>query len=113
MAIPPISVPYWYLELVINRQFFGSDFANCKQLTANVESMDPEVMKYFKKIISSFSVGLLWLFAISTLGIYFQLGFADGGLHWYNWIFYIFSLVTLLLLLRFYYRLWRSKPQEL
>ena len=37
--------------------------------------MDPQVKKYFRNIISSFSFGMLWMLAMATLGIYFQLGF--------------------------------------
>lgn len=70
--------------------------------------MDPELKKYFKKILNSFIVGLLWLLAISTLGIYFELGFLNQGLHWYNMTFYIFFLASFLLLIRFYYRLWKD-----
>lgn len=75
--------------------------------------MDPEVKKYFKKIITSFSVGLLWLFASVTSGLYFQLGLIDRQLHWYNLFFYFLFLLSILLLLRFYYWLWKNNPQEL
>lgn len=75
--------------------------------------MDPEVKKYFRKIIASFSIGLLWLFASVTSGLYFQLGLVDEQLHWYNWFFYFLFVASFLLLLRFYYRLWKTKPQEL
>lgn len=70
--------------------------------------MDPEIKKYFKKILSSFCVGLLWLFTMATMGIYFQLGLVSGGLHWYNLLFYLCSLLTLLWLLSFYFKLWRN-----
>ena len=70
--------------------------------------MDPEVKKYFKKIINSFTIGLLWLFLIVTFGLYFQLGFIVGKLQWYNYIFYLFLVLSFLLLIRFYYRLWKE-----
>jgi hypothetical protein len=70
--------------------------------------MDPEVKKYFKKILNSFFVGLLWLLAISTLGIYLEMGFINGGLHWYNYVFYPFFLLSLFLLIRFYYKVWKD-----
>jgi hypothetical protein len=68
---------------------------------------DPEVTRYFKKIINSFSYGFLWLLAIATSGIYFQLAIVSGGIHWYNVAFYICMVLSLLILLRYYYRLWR------
>jgi hypothetical protein len=73
--------------------------------------MDPEVKKYFKKILNSFFIGLLWLFVIATTGLYFELGFATGKLHWYNWLFYFFFLFSFLLLIRYYYKLWKEDFQ--
>ncbi|MEI6947435.1 hypothetical protein V9K67_09605 [Paraflavisolibacter sp. H34] len=70
--------------------------------------MDPEVLKYFKKIVFSFSLGFFWLFSMATLGIYFQLGLPEGGLHWYNLLFYGCVVFSLLALLFYYVRLWRS-----
>ena len=70
--------------------------------------MDPEVKKYFQKIISSFSMGLLWMFTIITAGLYFKLALVDKSVQWYNWLFYAFFLASLVLLIRYYYRLWRT-----
>lgn len=71
--------------------------------------MDPEVMKYFRKIIKSFSIGLLWLFVVVTAGLYFGLGVIDYALHWYNLMFYLFFVASLFWLLRFYYRVWKIR----
>ena len=70
--------------------------------------MDPEVKKYFKKIINSFTMGLLWLFLIVTFGLYFQLGFIAGKFQWYNYMFYFFLVVSLIFLIWFYYKLWKE-----
>ena len=70
--------------------------------------MDPEVMKYFKKIMNSFVIGLLWMFVIATLGLYFQMAFVEGRLQWYNWLFYGFFLLSFILLIRIYYKIWRE-----
>ena len=76
--------------------------------------MDPAIKKYFKKIISSFSIGLLWLFSTSTAGIYYKLGFINEGLVWYNWLFYLIAAVSFCLLLFYYYKSWKDKDfQEL
>ena len=69
---------------------------------------DPEVAKYFKKIINSFSYGFLWLLTIVTSGIYFQLAIINGSIHWYNVVFYICLLLSLLVLLRYYYKIWKE-----
>ena len=68
--------------------------------------MDPEVRRYFKKISSSLSVGLLWLLGIATAGIFFHLGDISEGVRWYNLLFYGLSIVTLILLIRYLYNTW-------
>lgn len=69
--------------------------------------MDPEVKKYFLKIISSFCMGLLWMFSIVTAGLYFKLALVGKSWLWYNALFYILFFLSFLLLLRYYYRVWR------
>jgi hypothetical protein len=38
---------------------------------------DPEVTKFFKKIVSSFSFGMIWMLVMSTAGLYFRLALVD------------------------------------
>ena len=68
--------------------------------------MDPEVKRYFRKIINSFSYGLLWLMAMVTAGLFFKLGIIEDGVQWYHFLFYGLVLVTFVLLIRYLYRLW-------
>lgn len=70
--------------------------------------MDPEVKRYFRKIINSFSFGMMWLLGIATAGIFFELGDVGNGFEWYNIIFYFISLVTLFILLRYLYKVWNK-----
>jgi hypothetical protein len=72
------------------------------------QGFDPEVKKYFRKIISSFSVGFLWLFFNVIAGLYFGLGFRGEYPLIYTIIYYILAAGTLILLLLYYYRLWRK-----
>lgn len=69
--------------------------------------MDPEMKKLFGKIVKSFSFGALWMLTISTLGLFFGLGIINNGIHWYNILFYIILIVSLFMLLRYYYKAWR------
>jgi len=71
--------------------------------------MDPEVRKYFRKIINSFSACLFWLLSVVTAGLFFHLGFVDEGLKWYNLVFYFLFLLTFAALLRYLYRLWGKR----
>ncbi len=69
--------------------------------------MDPEVKLYFRKIISSFSVGLLWMLIIAIGAFYFELALIDVRARWYNYLFYAVFIMSLALLIRFYYKMWK------
>jgi len=72
------------------------------------QGFDPEIKKYFRKIISSFSLGFLWMFANVIAGLYFGLALRSERPFIYSIIFYILSVGTLVLLLLYYYKLWRK-----
>jgi hypothetical protein len=73
--------------------------------------MDPEVKRYFRKIINSFSMGLLWLLSIATAGLFFKLGIIYHKFLWYHAVFYILLAVSFILLIMYYYKLWNKKPE--
>jgi hypothetical protein len=68
--------------------------------------MDPEVAKYFKKILNSLFTGLMWLFINITAGIYFELAYSDRYSGFIHTLFYIWLAGSLILLLWYYYRVW-------
>ena len=68
--------------------------------------MDPEVAKYFKKILNSLFAGLMWLFINITGGIYFGLAFSNEYPLFVNILFYVWLAASLILLLWFYYKTW-------
>lgn len=70
--------------------------------------MDPEMKRYFRKIINSFSVGLLWLLSMATAGLFFDLGIVSQGIRWYNIVFYLMALGSFAALLFYYYRVWKE-----
>jgi hypothetical protein len=70
---------------------------------------DPGVKRFFLKIINSISMGLLWLLACITAGIYYKLGFIGYKPVIYTILFYTGMLVSLVLLLKYIYRLWKSE----
>jgi hypothetical protein len=71
--------------------------------------MDPELRKYFRRIINSFSMGLLWMMTVSTLGLFFGFAIVRNGVKWYNVLFYLLSLFSFILLIRYYYKNWKNK----
>jgi hypothetical protein len=68
--------------------------------------MDPEVTKYFGKIVRSLSAGLLWLLLNITFGIYFELAYSNNYASWVHIVFYIWLVLSLGLLLWYLYRIW-------
>jgi hypothetical protein len=70
------------------------------------QGFDPEIKRYFRKIINSFSWGFLWLFSNAIAGLYFKLAFTGERPVIFSIVFYILSIGTLILLIRYYYRLW-------
>jgi len=69
---------------------------------------DPGVKKFFVKILNSISLGLSWMIACATAGIYFKLGYADEQPLVTTILFYGIMLITLLLLIRYLYKLWKN-----
>lgn len=72
------------------------------------QGMDPDIKKYFQKIINSFSLGFLWLFGSITAGIFFRLGYRTERPVIYTITFYVICIAGLAALLRYYYRTWRK-----
>lgn len=71
-----------------------------------VFGMDPEVAKYFKKIIRSLFAGLLWLFINITTGIYYELAYSKNYSSFIHILFFVWLAVSLALLLWYLYRVW-------
>ncbi len=68
---------------------------------------DPDVKKYFRKVLYSVFLGLLWLLAGATAGLYFKLAFFNGQPVINNILFYSLYTAALLVLLRWYYITWK------
>jgi hypothetical protein len=73
---------------------------------------DKEIKKYFQKILSSISWGLIWLLSLLTLGIYYKLAFIGKNPIGYNIFFYSFTICSLAALIYYYLRLWRRDGKE-
>lgn len=69
------------------------------------QGWDPEVRKYFRKIINTLFIGLFWLMTVLTAGLYFGLAAHHNTV--YRVIFFAGLLVSLAFLLRYYYKTWR------
>ncbi len=67
---------------------------------------DPDIKRYFRKVLNSFSLGLLWLMSSATAGIYFKLAYCRPII--LPVIFYTFMLGGLVLFLWYMYRTWKK-----
>jgi hypothetical protein len=72
------------------------------------QGWDPDVKKFLLKILNTVSLVLFWMIACATAGIYFELGYTSGKPVIYTILFYSAMLITLALLLRHLYKVWKS-----
>ena len=68
--------------------------------------LDPEVTKYFKKILNSLFAGLMWMFINVIAGIYFELAYSKRYSSFIHILFFIWLGLSLILLLWYYYKVW-------
>lgn len=73
------------------------------------QGWDPEVSRYFRKILNSVVAFVTWLLFISTLGLFLRMAYITGEWHWQNTVFYSFFLLSFFFLLFFLIRAWRKK----
>ncbi len=78
------------------------------QIIRMQQSWDPEVKHFFRKIMSTFGYGLLWLMTGVTGGLFFGLGYRSDIPIFFNILFYLVMGVTLVLLIRYLYRKWKD-----
>lgn len=72
------------------------------------QGWDPNVKKFFIKILNTVSLGLSWMIASAVAGIYFKLGYNHGQPFIYIIIFYSLMLITLFLLIKYLYKIWKD-----
>jgi hypothetical protein len=72
------------------------------------QGWDPDVKRFFVKILNTLSYGLIWMIAVCTAGIYYGLGSTENNRLIYVILFYSCAVISLLLLLRYYYHLWKN-----
>jgi tellurite resistance protein TehA-like permease len=74
---------------------------------------DPEVKRFFVKIMNSIAFGLMWMMACVTAGLYFELGFITGKPTISNIIFYVCAIGSLFFLLRYLYKIWKGDVKKM
>ena len=72
------------------------------------QGMEPEVKKYLRKILNSLCVGLAWLAINVLMGLYWEWGIIKGKLGIGNILFFLWFLLSIALLLWYYYKTWKN-----
>ena len=74
-----------------------------------MSNMEEEAREFLTKIAWSVFFGIFWMIVNMTLGVYFELLIPLGKISIGNIIYYIFFLLSLVLLIRFYVRTWKKR----
>lgn len=72
------------------------------------KNWDPEVRKFFIRILNSIAIVLFWMMACATAGIFFELGYTNGKPVIYTILFYAGMLISLFFLIRYLYKVWKN-----
>ncbi len=73
--------------------------------------MEPGIREFFKRLVTTISLLILWMAVNVTIGIKYNYAFFEDSVHWYNIVFYIWLIATFVALIWFYKKLW-EKPIE-
>ena len=73
--------------------------------------MEPEIREFFRRIVTSLSLLILWMIINLTLGIKLNFAFFETKIRWYNIAFYIWLTASLVVLIWLCLKIWQ-KPIE-
>ena len=68
--------------------------------------IEPETRDFLLRIINTLSFTIIWMISNMYLGIVRGYAFFAVDPGWKNWLFYFFSLISLLFLLRYLWKKW-------
>lgn len=69
------------------------------------QGWDPQISRFFVRIINALAWTLIWMIGSATLGFYFGLAFPERFPLWVCLIYYFFVASALLMLIRYLKRL--------
>ena len=71
--------------------------------------IEPEVKDFLKRILQTVSMGMLFLIVHMTFGLYLNWGFYEEKISVGNVVYYFFLILSLVGLLLYYNKLWKSR----
>jgi hypothetical protein len=73
--------------------------------------MEPGIREFFKRIVTTLSLLILWMMINLTLGIKYDYAFFETKIYWYNIVFYLWMVVSTVALIWVCLKIWK-KPIE-
>jgi hypothetical protein len=70
--------------------------------------MEEDVKEFLIKIVQSISMGLVWLLANMSIGIYFGFAFFEGRPSLGNYIYYAVFILTLIAIINYLRKKWKG-----
>jgi hypothetical protein len=71
--------------------------------------MEPDVREFLVRIMQTISMSIVWLLVNMTLGIYFDFAFFENKPSSGNYLFYLWFIISFILLLRYFRNKWKGK----
>ena len=75
--------------------------------------MEPGIKEFFRRLVTTISLLILWMMINVTVGIKYGCAFFDDGIRLSNIIFYIWFVGSFIALIWFYVRLWKEPIENL
>ena len=72
-----------------------------------MSEMEPDIKNFLSKVMSSLSIGMLWLLINTTIGIGFNYAFFEKKPSLGNYIFYAWFIVSLFFLVLYFRKKWK------
>ena len=75
--------------------------------------MEPGIREFFKRIVATVSLLILWMMINVTIGIKYNLAFFDTSIQWYNIVFYIWLIASFAALIWLCFKIWQKPIEDL
>ncbi|TDH24046.1 hypothetical protein EXU57_16320 [Segetibacter sp. 3557_3] len=74
--------------------------------------MEPEALNFLKRIGKSLGIGLVWLCITVTAALKNDNAFPDNGIRLANVLFYLWLVVSVIIMVRIFQKLWTADDIE-
>jgi hypothetical protein len=70
--------------------------------------MEPDIKEFLIRIVQTISISIAWLLVNMCVGIYWGFAFFDNDPSLGNYIFYVWFLISLAWLIRYFRKKWKG-----